>query len=226
MVEFGIHPSDELVQLFREKPYQGQNPYNAKIIFLSSDANYSPEISNNPFFDYILEYQNNGIEFWEKHECHHPFLLPDYPFDKRKNGRPFHKNFSELGLTKDMGKDISFIELLDIPTVGNKSQNISLFYNLITEKHMKNIDELILNTNGKLIFVSQGVLKNLFNIKKTKKQYNVLNWLDFNPSSKQCYSQFISGNEIHEIYHFSSPQIHNQISKIKTEIHNWLKEFK
>jgi hypothetical protein len=38
-----------MVELFNEKPFQGQSPENAKVVLLSSDANYSPEISDHDF---------------------------------------------------------------------------------------------------------------------------------------------------------------------------------
>jgi len=55
-MKFDIHPSQQLVELFNKRPYQGQSPEKAKIIFLSSDANYSKQISEHRFFDFILEY--------------------------------------------------------------------------------------------------------------------------------------------------------------------------
>ena len=133
-MKFAIHPSKVLVDLFRNKPYQGQSPLDAKVIFLSSDANYSPEISNHSFFNSIIEYQRDGIKFWENYGHHHPFLLEDFPFNKTSGGRPFHNTFSRLGLTQKYAKNISFLELLDIPTIGNKSENKDLFYSLINEK--------------------------------------------------------------------------------------------
>ena len=72
-MEFGIRPSTEIVSLFKSKPYQGQSPDLASIIFL---------ISEHEFFNSILEYQRDGVAFWEKHQCHHPFLMESYPFQK------------------------------------------------------------------------------------------------------------------------------------------------
>ena len=60
---FGIHPSSDLVEMFRAKPYQGQRPELARIIFLSSDANYSPRLSQHPFFQRILDYHSDPIRF-------------------------------------------------------------------------------------------------------------------------------------------------------------------
>ena len=132
-----------MVSLFNEKPYQGQDPSKAKILFLSSDANYSPEISNHDFFNHILEYQEDGVAFWKKYDVHHPFLLPNYPFSKSKSGVPFHRNFSKIGLTSNHAHHVSFIELLDIPTIGNKSDNKKLFWEYVSEDHLQFLDDLI-----------------------------------------------------------------------------------
>lgn len=143
IMKFGRHPSAELNSLFLQKPYQGQAPEQARIVFLSSDANYSPEISDHDFFKYILEYQQDGVSFWKKYGVHHPFLLDCYPFDKTKGGRPFHNNFRKLKLDTDYSEHISFVEILDIPTIGNKSENKTGFYQLVSEKHLKYLDGLI-----------------------------------------------------------------------------------
>jgi len=210
-----------MVELFNKKPFQGQSPENAKVVFLSSDANYSPEISNHHFFKYILEYQKDGIAFWKKYNCHHPFLLSSYPFNKNMAGVPFHRNFSKIGLGAQHAQHISFLELLDVPTIGNKSQNRKLFYELVSQSHLEYIENLMLGGGGKLFYVSNGVLKD---IAKLKKIYPVFKWLEFEISSSNQYSKKINGNKIKEIYHFSSSQIHGQVSEISSEISNWLEK--
>jgi len=45
-MDFSIHPSQRMIELFAAKPFQGQTPEKAKVVFLSSDANYTPELSN------------------------------------------------------------------------------------------------------------------------------------------------------------------------------------
>ena len=54
LIEFQKHTSGDLVELFNKRPYQGQDPQKAKVIFLSSDANYSPKISEHSFFNYCV----------------------------------------------------------------------------------------------------------------------------------------------------------------------------
>lgn len=219
-VKFKRHPSDEMVALFHKRPYQGQSPEKAAIIFLSSDANYSPKISTHPFFGHILEYQRDGIAFWRKHGCHHPFMLPNYPFSRKEAGVPFHRNFSKLGLGSEYAEHICFLELLDIPTIGNKSEDISLFYKLLSLGHLEYIDRLMLGGGNKLFFVSNGVLKDLIKIKKS---YPLFDWLHSAAGSAHMFTKSINGNEIKEIYHFSSSRIHSQLKEIKTDIDNWLR---
>lgn len=216
-MSFSKHTSTEMVELFSKKPFQGQSPEKADIVFLSSDANYSPEISNHPFFKYILEYQKDGISFWKKYGCHHPFLLPNYPFNKNTGGVPFHRNFSKIGLGGKYAENISFLELLDIPTIGNKSHNKKLFYELASRPHLEYIENLMLSDSNKLFFVSNGVLKD---IEILRKKHSVFKWLDL-PAQGQL-SKEVKSNKIQEIYHFSAWQIHGQVADISSTITSWL----
>jgi hypothetical protein len=229
---FGIHQDKKFVEVYHDRPFQGQDPKKAKIVFLGSDANYSPKISNDPFFDYILEYQRNGVAFWQnkKYACHHPFLLPNFPFDKRKDGVPFHRNFSKLG---NFGKFklkpekyaayISFLELLDVPTTGNKSEDIKEFDKLLSLKHLLYIDELIKGGGQKLFYVSNGVLKDIKRIKNIYPCNDLFDWVQqFVVGSQNRFTVRRNGNEIKEIYHFSSFEIHSHLLKIKSEMDQWL----
>lgn len=221
MSGFDVHPSQEMKQLFNEKPFQGQNPKQAKIIFLSSDANYSEKVSDSKFFKYLLEYQKDSINFWKKNQCHHPFMMKEkYPFNRSIDGVPFHRNFSKLNLSDEYAEFISFVELLDVPTIGNKSENKKRFDELISIQHLKYIENLLLNNDGTLFFISKGVLKDL---KKFQKKYHVFNFLNLSSDSNQRFSQEINKNFVLEIYHFSSAQIHGQIEEIRIRIDNWLK---
>ena len=67
--EYGQHGFKELEELYEAKPYQGQDPQLAKVIFLGRDANYPKALAEDKsgFFDYILEYHKNGVAFWEKY---------------------------------------------------------------------------------------------------------------------------------------------------------------
>ena len=221
-MDFQKHTSLEMVELFNKKPFQGQTPEKAKIIFLSSDANYSPEISDHPFFDYILEYQQDGIAFWKKYGVHHPFLHPAYPFNKNTGGVPFHRNFSKIGLGPEHAEHVCFLELLDIPTIGNKSQNKERFYNFASRSHLEYIERLMLSGGNKLFFVSGGVLRDMMIVKK---QFPIFDWLTYDLGKSDKYIKEINGNRIQEICHFSAYQIHGQINQIRSSVLGWLRNY-
>ena len=218
-MEFAKHPSMKMVELFNERPFQGQIPEKAKILFLSSDANYSPEISDHPFFECILEYQADGVAFWKRYGYHHPFLLPNYPFNKNKGGVPFHRNFNKIGLNKEHAEFVSFLELLDVPTIGNKSQNRKEFFDLLSLPHLKKIDNLISQGEGKLLLIPGGVLQDMYRVGK---KYPIYQWIDRDLIKSKMYVKEINGNRIKKIFHFSSYQIHSQIEEISNEINEWL----
>jgi hypothetical protein len=44
---YGPHENPELQKLFQAKPWQGQKPENANIIFVALDANYAPDVDVN-----------------------------------------------------------------------------------------------------------------------------------------------------------------------------------
>lgn len=218
-MSFKKHDSTELTDLFNSKPYQGQSPEKASIIFLSSDANYSRQISDDPFFNFILEYQEDGVAFWKKHGCHHPFLLKEYPFDKRKDGVRYHRNFSKVGFNEQHAEAVCFLELLDIPTIGNKSEDKNLFYDLTSLSHLKYIDHLISGGGNKLFYISGGVL---LDMKRLKKKHKIFKWL--NQEKGKPFVKSINGNKVQEIYHFSSSQSHSQAKAIYLTANHWLEK--
>jgi len=66
--EFGIHPIDgELQKAFSKRPFQIQEPKNAKIIFLSLDANWDKdiEIKQREYFKDTLDYLADGVKYWK-----------------------------------------------------------------------------------------------------------------------------------------------------------------
>jgi hypothetical protein len=216
---FGIHPSAELVSLFKNKPFQGQHPEKAKIIFVSSDANYNEEISTHKFFNLVLEYQSDGVAFWKKYKVHHPFLHPDFPFKKNTGGRPFHNTFSRLGLDATYAEYISFVELLDVPTIGNKGSNRLTFKSLLNKHHLEKLDSLF-NSNAKqLFFISNGVLKELQLINKSENLFSALKKSQNQPIVKQMGS-----NLIEEVYCFLSSHINRQLRNIRLKIDLWLNQ--
>lgn len=118
---YQVHPSERLVSAYKKRPFQGQHPKDAKVIFLGRDANYSSAISSHSFFKRIIEYHDNGVKFWETYGVHHPFLHDEHPYikykdDMFKDGVKYHKVFAKICLNTQYAKYISFVELLDVPT--------------------------------------------------------------------------------------------------------------
>lgn len=146
---YNIHPSHQLNEIFRAKPYQGTAPEDAKFLFIGLDANYDPAIETSPVFPKILEYHENGVTFWQKYGVHHPFLLSDYKGD----GKFYHKSFADIGFKHEHAELISFVELLHLPTVGrNKLEATDL-----DKEHLKKINHAILEGKAEYIFISAKV---------------------------------------------------------------------
>ena len=158
--EYGMHPSKKLIDLYTAKPFQGQYPEKATVVFWGRDANYSCRISEDDFFRQILSYHEDGVTFWEDpdRKCHHPFLLPDYPFPRTKDGVRYHRNFGSMNLSLMCAKHISFVELLDVPTTGNTAGG---FRRLARQRldaglfqYIENLQKKLLKSGQKTIFIS------------------------------------------------------------------------
>jgi hypothetical protein len=170
IVPYGIHPSSDLVRLFAAKPFQGQDPSKAKVIFLGLDANFAPNIEAEGFFSSIKEYLEDGVTFWENKKVHHPFLLPNYP---KGDGVTFHQRFAKLKLNDNRAKDISFVELLDVPTVGKT--NYTQLKQLLNRDHLIDLETILRsNSHQKTLLLSKSVYNQL---SKVKRDFNVFQWL-------------------------------------------------
>ena len=90
---------------------------------------------------------------------------------------------------------------------------------MISIKHLEYIDSIVNSDSGKLIFISNGVLKDMLLLKK---KYPVFGWLDYKRGKKEKYIQDVASNRVQEIYHFSSSNIHGQLQQIKYSIDSWL----
>ena len=163
------HPSKKLNELFQEKPYQGVSPEKAKFLFVGLDANYAENIESQNIFDRVVEYHSDGVSFWQKYKVHHPFLLNEY----RGDGKKYHKNFARIGFQEKDANSISFIEILPFPTVGrNKLEKSDLSGN-----HLSQINDWIMNSDVKFVFISSGVA----NLMRKSKQFS---WLPEKPKEQ------------------------------------------
>lgn len=145
------HPSPELNRLFIERPFQGADPEKAKYVFVGLDANYASDLENSSSYHEVLEYHLDGVAFWQKYGVHHPFLLSSY----RGDGRRYHINFARIGFTSKEASDVSFIELLHVPTVGRSMLESSD----LKGNHLQLINTLITRGDYRHVFLSAGVIR-------------------------------------------------------------------
>ncbi|MEO8752013.1 MAG: hypothetical protein ABI624_04975 [Casimicrobiaceae bacterium] len=148
---YELHPSQQLVDLFAEKPYQGASPMSASFLFVGLDANYHPAIGTSPAFSEIVQYHDNGVAFWRDAGVHHPFLLSSYKGD----GRRYHRTFARIGFRPEHASLVSFVELLHVPTVGRSQLEVA---DLSTE-HLRTVNDAMFNGKAHSIFVSAGVAR-------------------------------------------------------------------
>ncbi len=148
---FTAHPSPALNALFAERPWQGADPLATGLLFIGLDANYAADIEASAIFPAALDYHRDGAAFWLRHGVHHPFLLPQY----RGDGLRYHRNFARIGFTAEHAKQVCFIELLHVPTVGRNALSASDF----DRRHLGLIDRAIRQGAARHVFVSDGVLR-------------------------------------------------------------------
>lgn len=143
------HKSLPLNDAFTERPFQGVEPKAARFMFIGLDANYDEDIENSPIFPQLLEYLKNGAELWKRHQVHHPFLLPSY----KGAGRRYHKSVAAIGFTSENAEDISFVELLHLPTYGRSR----LSSEDLDSAHLQRLNNAILHGRVQFIFIPESV---------------------------------------------------------------------
>ncbi|MFN4764583.1 hypothetical protein ACKGJN_15750 [Gillisia sp. Q332] len=162
---FKKHPSKSLIELYRLKNFQGANPASAKVLFVGKDPNWAVDIDLSPIFNLVRDYLRDGVEFWEKHEIHHPFLHPKYDGE----GKKYHKTISKLNFKSDYADKISFVEIIGFPTTGMSSTNSKQFNEFLlsaeNRNHLNELDHL-LNDSTKMIFLFWGLINHLKFINK------------------------------------------------------------
>lgn len=178
---YGEHGFKELEKLYCEKPYQGQNPQVAKVIFLGRDANYPRIIGDSDFFKFIIEYHRDGVAFWKKYGIHHPFLHPEYPYNKNKDKRykdgvKYHEVFAKMCLSAKYAEYISFVEILNRPTAGNTGQDTEdWFEKNISDGHIAFLEETFRSAGKTIIFIPKTVIG--VDLKKVKDKTGRFAWL-------------------------------------------------
>lgn len=172
MPTFGIHKDAKLLALFEERPWQGQNPEQATVFFVSLDANFPRDFHKNRRYkgdqgeyEKYGWYKQHTIEEWMQNQIlnpeglHHPFARPGC---KVKGGPPYHRGIRSLGI-EGLETKICFLELLKKPTWGS-SQGNKDSRNLFNDKvlhpenqtHLNNVKNWII---GKKAFFSCGMYR-------------------------------------------------------------------
>jgi hypothetical protein len=206
---YGPHPSRELCERFKARPYQGQAPEAARIVIVGRDANYSEAISTHAFFARILEYHDDGVTFWQRHGVHHPFLLPDYPFDRRRDGVKYHATFAKLGLGSEFASKVSFVELLDIPTIGATGAGTNTdFEQLLDANHLQRLDRLLTSGQRRAIFVSPTMLRDMLRISERFGVFHALSSVAPRKPDPETPITTIGETQIYCAYHFSDGRAH------------------
>ena len=196
---FGKHPSKILQEVFSERPFQIQEPEKAKIIFLGLDANLDKNIEQNElFFNEMIGYFRDGINYWKSNRIHTPMLKDTY----KGGGKRYHKQFCKLGFSSKNAEDICFLELLNICTYGRTTENINIFMDMLNasenKEHLNRIRKIFKMEN--IICISKGVKR-------------IVEGLGFNSIGKNI------------IYHthFSGSISNDEIKGIKTKLWEYIK---
>lgn len=148
---YNAHPSDALNRAFAARPFQGVEPEKAQFLFVGLDANYSPTVEQSPIFPQLLDYLSDGVGFWRAHGVHHPFLLAEY----RGDGRKYHKTFARIGFTTANADEVSFVELVHVPTFGRNT----LVSEDLDSEHLRRLNHAIEHGNARHVFIPDGVAK-------------------------------------------------------------------
>jgi hypothetical protein len=183
------HPSENLVSLFREKPWQGCNTAAAQFLFVGLDANYAADIETS--LPEVFDYLHSGVDFWLLTGVHHPFRLPSY----HGSGQKYHDKFAEIGFTTEHAGLVSFIELLHLPTVGVSSLDVTD----LSMDHLNSLANIFDSGSAKYIFLSSKV-------SALMRQTKLFPWLRQKPI--RMYGDLAVMREqndqiIYRMYHFS-----------------------
>lgn len=183
------HPSDRLKANFREKPWQGADPFEALFLFVGLDANYDPSIEKT--LPEVFGYLDDGVTFWKQLGVHHPFRLSHYS----GSGKRYHDRFAEIGFTPEHAQQVSFIELLHLPTTGRSS----LIPSDLFPDHLRWLARIFNDGSAKYVFLPQGVARLM-------RQSKYFPWLSAKPPRSEGDLPVLcerKGQTVYEVYHFS-----------------------
>jgi hypothetical protein len=235
---FGKH--EALSKIYEENNYQwqGQNPRDAKIIFIGRDANFANNIADSTYiFNILLEYLKDGVWFWNNSDnqqywknrtatdqiqkVHHPFLLPAY---SKKDGYTYHSNFSRLNLDSRYSKYISFVEIVSVPTTGypaNDPDDKLKSFIKASAPHIQYLENNMISGDRKGVFISDAAMYALDELNQLSDFYHLM--YDSRKMSSKGIPELpkkINNVTIHKCYHFSDPRSRTEehLEKLRTLI--------
>lgn len=211
------HPCEKLNALFAKRPYQGASPDVARFIFVGLDANFDLEIESSEIFPEVCSYLEDGVGFWGQYGIHHPFLLPGY----RGDGARYHRQFAKIGLDAQRAQEISFIELIDTPTMGRSNLNKDDL--MQCQHHLERLEIWFKGGHKKYAFISP-------NVRRLMGSTPYFHWLSSEPvSSFESIPIYHQSTDLTVLspYHFScygkyclAENKRKQLESIRTLIEN------
>lgn len=239
--EYREHDSRRLKLAYKSRPFQGQNPKDASALFFGRDANYSPDIeADTEFFDILMEYHNNGVEYWKsnKNDDHHPFLLDIYRNREKSDGYLYHRTFRNICLPKLLcAEQVSFVELISVPTTGKldyKNKESTTKFNqllLNSKEHLDDIEKSIIGHNNKLVFMTNEVVNSLLLMKNNFRLFTWINYNFIKADDMPCiYRDDASNIIVYKMLHLSSgfhrSKVEAQLPKIRNTVVDFLSNTK
>ena len=189
---YELHPSACLRTPFEHRQFQGAAPCLARFLFVGLDANYAPDIEGHPIFPRVVEYHEDGPGFWRRHGVHHPFLLPGYGGD----GRFYHRTFASIGFQAAHASDVSFAELLAVPTVGTSQLEPCD----LEAGHLEWLNALIKDGPCEHVFISPKVAS----LMRASRRFPWMPKRELLGDGPLDYYYRVPGKTVHAHLHFSS----------------------
>ncbi len=213
-----------------DKPYQGQDPSQARVVFLGRDANYPKDIETRlNCFELVRLYHGDGVGFWENKygnnpgKKHHPFMIC---MRSGEAGYKYHHVFSDLSLDSGYAKHISFVELLDVPTTGDSRHDPDGAFDMLlkqSNQHHAWLLERLLGDRRKAVFVPNSALVRMKKITARSEVYGAIH--DRNrPIENECPVLLYQYKNLdfYKCFHFSDSRGGSQLKTMKSLIDKYV----
>ena len=116
-----------------------------------------------------------------------------------------------MGLTPEYADDISFVELLDVPTTGRTDRK--RFWDLFSFEHAETLDRLFLEGSRRLVVISRAVVELLH---LTHQRHGLFSWADrdvkFGVFHEESETRFMKAK------HFSAAMSSEELAMLRNQI--------